>query len=614
MRKLVVLTIVLYLCVSNIVFSDTNIDIGIGEGTGLGNKDNYWLEGWYGVRVSLLMKTKSGWKDVNVVDIAAPSAPVGQVEIHFGKHSKVEYVLGNRELKILEAVDEQYEVYNSSLSIPVLFSASGVGSKEEIKTYFSNEKVSDSIANILTEGRTINGKALAEYFNAKPERFRIVIEPILYCVYRGKTIAGTPTQWAFFHNFLNKGKENANSHLRERLYIVTHLNAPLSMYLERSELGISAPSAGETTATLIASWGNSGLPDMLIFKKLGVGMMSKSKAETLPIVIEETYDYLCNRYVITSVTIKDSVGDGYDIENPAWVEFTVGGQTYRHDNIYIPPGGSALAWLKWKTPKSPGTVGIEVSSNTLAEDDEINITARIAKLSATLPPDPEAEDRNDNFNYGIKPPNPPTGGTESNSWTVYDCKWQANLVLEEVDNPNYNVSVPKGDPKYDDRKKIKDWVDKGSYLFTPVTYTATLKGGLKITPDDRVPTAEGKRMGSGYGFNAVLNARIATAAPDSAITKVQTCVVYFPEFHYKTYTRIMEMEKGKLQLPVNIFSHFDRRVHFTPVWFRDGDYVVYAEVSDAWTPAGQLKYSYTDTLEIKGSVYDDWRVVPIRER
>lgn len=50
---------------------------------------------------------------------------------------------------------------------------------------------------------------------------------------------------------------------------------------------------------------------------------------------------------------------------------------------------------------------------------------------------------------------------------------------------------------------------------------------------------------------------------------------------------------------------YNQKVHFTPIWFPDGKYAVYAEVIDAWTPDGMLSVNLTDEITIKGSLYDD---------
>ena len=68
---------------------------------------------------------------------------------------------------------------------------------------------------------------------------------------------------------------------------------------------------------------------------------------------------------------------------------------------------------------------------------------------------------------------------------------------------------------------------------------------------------------------------------------------------------------AEFKLKNNKYSHYNQRVHFTPLWFPDDEkYTAYSEVIDLWTPAGMLSIGLDDYINIKGNVFDDWRVVP----
>ena len=57
----------------------------------------------------------------------------------------------------------------------------------------------------------------------------------------------------------------------------------------------------------------------------------------------------------------------------------------------------------------------------------------------------------------------------------------------------------------------------------------------------------------------------------------------------------------------NEFSTYNRRVHFTPVWFPDKTkYTVYTQVWDTWTPDGMLSVNLNDYVAIDKSLFDDW--------
>lgn len=51
------------------------------------------------------------------------------------------------------------------------------------------------------------------------------------------------------------------------------------------------------------------------------------------------------------------------------------------------------------------------------------------------------------------------------------------------------------------------------------------------------------------------------------------------------------------------------KVHFTPLYYPDGDYVVEAVFSDCWTPAGMISCEgVAAPVQIEGNAYDDWSV------
>ena len=106
-----------------------------------------------------------------------------------------------------------------------------------------------------------------------------------------------------------------------------------------------------------------------------------------------------------------------------------------------------------------------------------------------------------------------------------------------------------------------------------------------------------------------------SSAPSGHITQVQTCVAYFPEFHYAEYWRLLERTvpgySAVFQFRENEYSTYGRRTHFTPVWFPDGDYTVYAQVMDAWTPAGMLRIHLSDAVTVQDNLFSDWHVRPL---
>ena len=67
---------------------------------------------------------------------------------------------------------------------------------------------------------------------------------------------------------------------------------------------------------------------------------------------------------------------------------------------------------------------------------------------------------------------------------------------------------------------------------------------------------------------------------------------------------------AEFDLKPNGFSSYGRRDHFTPLWYPNGNYTVFSEVIDVWTPVGMLKCNLYDFVNIQGSLFDDWHSAP----
>ena len=60
----------------------------------------------------------------------------------------------------------------------------------------------------------------------------------------------------------------------------------------------------------------------------------------------------------------------------------------------------------------------------------------------------------------------------------------------------------------------------------------------------------------------------------------------------------------------NPYSTYERRTHFTPIWYPDGSYTAYTWLIDCWTPAGMLSMNLKDSLTIEGNLWSDWHIAP----
>lgn len=142
-----------------------------------------------------------------------------------------------------------------------------------------------------------------------------------------------------------------------------------------------------------------------------------------------------------------------------------------------------------------------------------------------------------------------------------------------------------------------------------------------IQPDTESPSQQlvnGKwQMGSGYGFTlsyaATLTCPSGYTFPSSdAYTGTQQAFAMFPEFGYssnaKKFTTLQKIGSA-WQFAVNPDTDDNARIHFTPLWYPNGDYVVSVLVSDMWTPAGMVAgIRNSNPIRIVNSAYDDWYV------
>jgi hypothetical protein len=124
-------------------------------------------------------------------------------------------------------------------------------------------------------------------------------------------------------------------------------------------------------------------------------------------------------------------------------------------------------------------------------------------------------------------------------------------------------------------------------------------------------------MRSGYGFYLSYRPTITRTGseimPDSsAYTEVQQVYATFPEFKYLqdiNSFRTLEKVNGAWMFERNPYADGKERLHFTPLWYPNGDYTVSVIASEVWTPAGMIQaVRNCNTIRIVDSAYDDWYV------
>lgn len=533
-----------------------NVDGG-GGSMGQGTSQNSWNPGMDGVRVTVIYSETQKPASASI-DLTSKTPAI---KIHFGKVSKIQY----RDGSSISPTTSSYVYYNPAITMPrIISTGSSKASIEAIKKYFCDEIIVRYIAELTG----------ISYDDLITEKYKLLLEPIAYFKHNGIMYAMTAHEAALYDN-------QTGGALRRTMTSLTHKNLPLAMYLEYSDLGFAAYS-GPTNKTC---------SNDTIIAYLGIGIVRfEEQPPEQPEPTDYDYEYRVDTDVITPVTLY--AGSEINPDGPATVTFTIKGSTYRMSNIVIPEGDSQLAWVKWHTPSEPQDITITVRTNrgTLSQT---TIKAKVVDLSGNDPPDPKATDTAGSW----RPSSVPSREEKSYAaWSVWWAQWHPYWVWHSTgDDDGY-------------------WVDEGWYDFFRDNYSASMTATARIEPDEKVPTAAGNTMKSGYGVSNTVTATVSTSAPMSHYTYGQTAVSYFPEFHYTTYWRLLDrLSSGKtarFQFAENIYSTYKQRVHFSPVWFPDGSYTVNTHVMDIWTPAGMLCANLTDSVTISGSLYDDWHIAP----
>lgn len=160
-------------------------------------------------------------------------------------------------------------------------------------------------------------------------------------------------------------------------------------------------------------------------------------------------------------------------------------------------------------------------------------------------------------------------------------------------------------------------LEKSSYVTK--NFWARLTTTFAISPDSRIAQA-GKSdvMESGFGVQVGCITTLTSNYdhPDDLIGP-QMVWVRYPESGYgqtsdwQNVRDSLVAESGDAgdwsitwEYAINPYSSTASRLHYTPLWFPDGEYTALAQVFYAWSPVGQL-YSYSaDSVTIEGDMYD----------
>ncbi len=570
----VLFILIFILCANVSAFADGggsgNMNGGGGE-MGGGSSANYWNNGDDGIRVTVVCA--SSHEPVSTpIDLTNKNE--SDVHLHFGKVSKLQYKNGS----VISPTAKTYTYKNPSQALPTVITGNSSNNIAAIKSYFCSEWAARQIASWTG----------ISYDSLTGGTYKLLLEPLSYFTFNGLKWAMTATEAAKYDQTLSGG-------LRAKMVSLSHQNLPLSLFLQTPDMGYPAYSGSTSTAQ----------SDSTIINQLGLGIVKfKDDPDPTPLPSDSKVTYRCNTDVVTSVTLSS---DGeINPDHTASVTFHVLGGSFTVTDIVIPAGESQLVWCKWHTPSTPQTVNISVSA-TKGSLNIGSVSASIVSVDGHEPPDPTASDRNDGF---TAPTIPSPATTTSNTWGIWSGYWVPNWVWHEDWHWHSDSNSPSGGHWKDEGK----WVDEGKWNYDFTSYHATLSANMSLMPDAKDPSRQGKEMKSGYGVDITVNGDLSSNAPASHVTAPQTGLTYFPEFKYQTYWRHLDCTpsgtSAAFQFMPNIYSTYNNRVHFTPLWYPDSKYTAYTYLEDAWTPAGMLSENITDYVTIKGNLYNDWHIGP----
>lgn len=310
----------------------------------------------------------------------------------------------------------------------------------------------------------------------------------------------------------------------------------------------------------------------------------KSKHPLTLIPITPNASYRESTDVITSYWLQNSYSDNYTPSSDITIRFRVYNasgtliKTATKTQAIVPGNDKNLVYFKWTVPTGLNYGRVTIKADILDGGTYYNL---VSKTYATIPylkyttPDTQYEEK---APTGFSIPSIPSDVYEFASWWEYEYK-------------------------------------SGRFVKTTYGIGINKYGTNTITPKDGATAviADGQwQMKSGYGFSVeiasgTLNVSDYTVPSSNMYTSAQYAYITFPEYGY-TYNygkcRTLDKSGNYWILPEN--GSYGR-LHFTPLWYPDGDYTAWVMQSDMWTPSGMIRFGRsTKTIVIKDSAYDDW--------
>ncbi len=485
----------------------------------------------------------------------------------------------------------------------------------------------------------------------------VVIEPVFWFInyYRvgepDELFYGTPTEWAIYSES-TPGRHTLSSITGDGIHSVmgslTCVAGPLTCTPERdrtliigdNEKPIKIKAISDSLRNEVRGWLSrynrderdeiKGI-DKIIFERLGVDYLTTNE------MYEMSVELVSNRYhADTDSILSFKLQTNGEMEfAPPYDEMAAGGDYY----------------------------GIKLELETLPESD-----LKLGDITLTCDGIPEAQNVSSVSTYIYDNWHTPDSGGiwkfavhayssegrlsyKSNSGTVIDPEKENSdySFVIHVDDLRAMIEPPKN-TNADDTAPAGFTAPSGEITaYTPVTeaewntYTAvahkTFEGEEKVllfrndfsktaSMEGTAPISYGNISSSYYnrfdelvtksGYGIGIDGICLLSGNYGAVDEgYQQGIVLYPEYGYSRYGSFVEKDgRNGYYLEKNPYSRYYNgivnnsysRVHFTPVWYPDGEYNIQVYMFDCWTPAGMLWDCRTYTVRIDGTIYDDWYV------
>ncbi len=296
-------------------------------------------------------------------------------------------------------------------------------------------------------------------------------------------------------------------------------------------------------------------------------------------------DYRENTEVITSYWLRNTYSDDYTPAEDVSVKFCVykGSNliySYTKTKAVVPGNNNNLIYFKWKVPIGFNNADVKITAEIIDDGESYN---KVTKNYSTIP-------------YKIV---------------------QTPDTQFEKKGPS-GFSIPADTSTYGTACEWWEYVYEGGQFVKKQYYTGLANNTIKIEPKNtQTATKSGSiwYMNSGYAITMSLNNGVTvtksgfSTAPVNSYTLPQYGYAYFPEYGYSKESgkiTTLNLSNGKwIFSPTGSYGN----VHFTPLWYPDGNYIIRVELTDMWTPSGMLRNEYkSNKIIIKDSAYDDWYV------